>query len=90
MPLVVICGLPCSGKTNRTKEIKEHFNLKGINVIVVSEDEVITKRGLNKTEYFSDSKLEKMGRADLKSEVLKSMTNENLVILDAGNYIKGK
>lgn len=25
MPLIVICGFPCSGKTRRAEELKEYF-----------------------------------------------------------------
>lgn len=89
MPLIVISGLPSSGKSKRSSELKEYFQSKGVEVTIVTEKEVIEKRTLTKNEYFSASNHEKMGRADLKSEMLRLLDSKNVVILDASNYIKG-
>lgn len=38
MPLVVLCGLPASGKTTRANELKEYFeNHRNIRTRVVSD-----------------------------------------------------
>jgi len=89
MPLIVISGIPSSGKSTRAAEMAKYFTEKGKNVILVSENKEIPKTGYRKNEYFADSKKEKMVRADLKSEALRPLNKENVVILDAGNYIKG-
>lgn len=89
MPLIIMTGLPSSGKSKRAQELKDHILLKNIDVFLISEDEIIIRTGFDKNSYFSDSKHEKMGRANLKSEVVKHLSKDNVVILDAGNYIKG-
>lgn len=89
MPLIIITGLPASGKTHRTNELKAFFVEKGKNVRVISENSAIPKAGFRKNEYFDDSKKEKMVRSDLKSEALRLLNKDDVTILDAGNYIKG-
>lgn len=53
MPLIVITGLPCSGKTKRTLELKEFFETKQLTVTIISEDAAIQKAGYNKNTYFA-------------------------------------
>lgn len=89
MPLIILCGLPSSGKSTRTQELQLYFEGKGKKVHIVTENFIVPKSGHQKNEYFFDSKNEKMGRADLKSEALRSLNRDDVVILDAGNYIKG-
>lgn len=89
MPLIIISGLPASGKTHRANELKAFFIGKGKNVHVVSENVAIPKAGYRKNEYYDDSKKEKIVRSDLKSEALRSLNRDDVIILDAGNYIKG-
>lgn len=89
MPLVIITGLPSSGKTRRTKELEEYFIGRGKKVQIVSENLAIPKVGFRKNEYYEDSKKEKIVRSDLKSEAIRLLSKTNVIILDAGNYIKG-
>lgn len=89
MPLIIISGLPASGKSTRSSELREYFFNRGKSVRVVSEDEAITNAGFAKNEFFASSPKEKLVRADLKSAALRLLNNEDVVILDAGNYIKG-
>lgn len=89
MPLIILCGLPSSGKSTRSKELKEYFEGTGKKVHLVSENFIVPKTCHQKNDYFADSQKEKMCRADLKSEALRLLTPSNVVILDAGNYIKG-
>lgn len=90
MPLILIVGLPCTGKTSRAKEIHtfliENFNR---NVHIISENDIIRSKNLNKNAVYNDSQKEKELRGILKSEVLRLLDTENVVILDGGNYIKG-
>lgn len=91
MPLIIICGTPVSGKTTRANELKEYFvNNHNKNVEIVSEDEAIVKLGYEKNTTYLDSQKEKRIRGYLKSEVLKFIGKDNVVILDGSNYIKGK
>lgn len=89
MPLIILSGLPSSGKSTRALELQKHFEETGKKVLTVSENFIVPKGGHQKNDYFFDSQKEKMGRADLKSEALRLLTPTNVVILDAGNYIKG-
>lgn len=89
MPLIIITGLPASGKTHRTNQLKAFFAEKGKTVRIVSENSAIPKAGFGKNEYFDDSKKEKMVRSDLKSEAVRLLNKDAVTILDAGNYIKG-
>lgn len=91
MPLIIICGTPVSGKTSRAIELKDFFiNKHSKKVEIVSEDEAIVKLGYEKNTTYLDSQKEKRVRGYLKSEVLKLIGKDNVVILDGSNYIKGK
>lgn len=89
MPLIILCGLPSSGKSTRAQELSDFFKEKNKEVKIISENVGVPKAGYQKNEYFNDSQKEKIVRADLKSETIRSLNKENVVILDAGNYIKG-
>lgn len=89
MPLIVITGYPSSGKSHRTNELKEFFIERNKIVTIISENVAIPKAGFRKNEYFEDSQKEKIVRADLKSEAVRLLNKDDVVILDAGNYIKG-
>lgn len=89
MPLIVITGVPSSGKTKRTHELKDFFEGQEKEVHIVSEYEKIVQAGFEKNSFYSDSNKEKHVRGLLKSEVTKLITPRNVVILDALNYIKG-
>ncbi|XP_037808349.1 protein KTI12 homolog [Lucilia sericata] len=89
MPLIVISGYPASGKTKRALELQKFFEEKGKRVHHISENKAIPKAGFHKNVYFADSQKEKVVRSDLKSEALRLLDKESVVILDAGNYIKG-
>ncbi|XP_065362841.1 protein KTI12 homolog [Calliphora vicina] len=89
MPLIVISGYPSSGKTKRALELQKFFEEKGKRVHHISENKAIPKAGFHKNVYFADSQKEKVVRSDLKSEALRFLDKESVVILDGGNYIKG-
>lgn len=87
MPLVVMCGYPCSGKTMRRKQLVEYLkeNHPDVKVIVVGDDE----SQIDKNSVYSESKHERAVRGSLKSEVNRYLTKDDVVILDSLNYIKG-
>ncbi|XP_069157457.1 protein KTI12 homolog isoform X2 [Procambarus clarkii] len=87
MPLLLLSGFPSSGKTTRAHEIKSYLeNEKTKTVVIVSEGDLLEKE---KNEIFSDSTREKDIRCALKADVLRLLNKEDVIILDAANYIKG-
>jgi len=90
MPLIILTGYPCSGKSARSLELQNYLlKDKDKAVHFISENHIIKSSGLNKNELYLNSQKEKEVRAILKSETLRLLGRENVVILDAGNYIKG-
>jgi len=57
MPLIVITGVPCSGKTTRSFELKEYFENRlksnGQNVEIISECDAITNAGYDKNTFYA-------------------------------------
>jgi protein KTI12 len=87
MPLVVLCGIPSSGKSTRAKEIAELLREKSPDaaVHVICDDYSI----ITKNELYASSKEEKTARGALKSQVERLLSCDCHVILDSLNYIKG-
>ncbi|CAB1458904.1 unnamed protein product [Pleuronectes platessa] len=77
MPLVVMCGFPCSGKTRRAEELKVHFEQSSKAKVHIVGDGAL------------DSQKEKNVRGSLKAEVERKVNKDDIVILDSLNYIKG-
>ncbi|XP_038124754.1 protein KTI12 homolog isoform X1 [Cyprinodon tularosa] len=86
MPLVVMCGYPCSGKTRRAEELKAHFEKSTDRQVYSVGDGAL---GLDRNSVYADSQKEKEARASLKAEVERKVNKDNIVILDSLNYIKG-
>ncbi|KYN00196.1 PREDICTED: protein KTI12 homolog isoform X2 [Cyphomyrmex costatus] len=93
MPLIIVTGIPCSGKTMRSLELKNYFEEKlkdsTQNVEIISESNTIIQTGYNKNTYFADSKKEKAIRSSIKSDIQRKLDSNNLLIFDGSNYIKG-
>lgn len=55
MPLVILTGFPCSGKSTRSEEIKQFLKVnKEKEVFVVSENNVMKASNISRNElYFS-------------------------------------
>eukprot|EP01012_Entosiphon_sulcatum_P011580 TRINITY_DN17081_c0_g1_i1.p1 TRINITY_DN17081_c0_g1~~TRINITY_DN17081_c0_g1_i1.p1 ORF type:complete len:401 (+),score=56.15 TRINITY_DN17081_c0_g1_i1:24-1205(+) len=86
MPLVVICGKPCSGKSVLARRLQEHFAALGRNTVLISEESL----GLTKAEAFCNPLAEKHTRGKLKHEVELGLAQRDAVtICDSLNYIKG-
>jgi len=79
-------GLPSTGKTTAVKKLEEYFRSKEKDVVVVCEEQLM---GNHKNFIFSESLHEKEVRGRLKSEVIRLLTKDNVVICDGLNYIKG-
>ena len=85
MPLIIITGMPCTGKTQCFLQIQEHFNKLQKPVVLVSEHDYIKDRN----NIYNQSNEEKTIRSSIKAAVFRAISTTNLVILDASNYIKG-
>ncbi|KAM8974693.1 protein KTI12 homolog [Pelodytes ibericus] len=85
MPLVVLCGFPCSGKSRRARELHQHLEQTGRKVYIVG-DNVLE---LDKNSVYTDSRNEKEMRGALRAAVERKLSKDDVVILDSLNYIKG-
>jgi len=62
MPLIVISGGPCFGKSTRAQALYEYFKTKSMPV------QIITDNNLDRNAVYADNTLEKQARSDLKAE----------------------
>ena len=83
MPLVIICGVPCSGKTKRANEIVDILTKRGKKYEIIN-DELC---GI-KYEDYGDFGKEKEARGKLRSELNKFISKDVFTIIDSANYIK--
>jgi len=44
MPLIVMSGIPCSGKTLRAQQLRHYFEAKGIAVHLINEESLLIVR----------------------------------------------
>ncbi|KAF0410779.1 chromatin associated protein KTI12 [Gigaspora margarita] len=91
MPLIIICGIPSSGKTTRAKQITQYFlnrfsSQEKIGNVHLINDESL---GITKDSYKDTRVEEKKARASLISAVERLVSKEDVVIADGMNYIKG-
>ncbi|XP_007235727.3 protein KTI12 homolog [Astyanax mexicanus] len=86
MPLIIMCGHPCSGKTRRAQELKDYFTEKTGRKVYTVGDEGL---GVDRNSVYADSQSEKNLRGALRSEVERKLNKDDIVILDSLNYIKG-
>ena len=87
MPLVLLCGLPSSGKTRRAEELVEFLRQKFPDKEVqLVKDDFST---IAKNACYASSRDEKIARGQLKSSVERHLSPDAFVILDSLNYIKG-
>lgn len=84
MPLVILCGYPCSGKSTRAEDIACALRAFGKQVHIVQDE---TAGGPEKT--FSSAASEKIARGEMKSGVDRLLQQDVVVIADGANYIKG-
>uniref|UniRef100_A0A3Q3WA93 Protein KTI12 homolog n=1 Tax=Mola mola TaxID=94237 RepID=A0A3Q3WA93_MOLML len=86
MPLIVMCGYPCCGKTRRAEELKEYFEQNCDRKVFIVGDGALD---VDRNTVYADSQKEKNVRASLKAEVERKVNKDDIVILDSLNYIKG-
>lgn len=53
MPLIVITGIPSSGKTTRAEELQKHFTEQGKDVLIVSEQMEYEKANFAKNVFYN-------------------------------------
>lgn len=87
MALVVICGQPCSGKSTAAiclaealKESESKFNIR-----IIDE----ASFHLDRNQNYANMPAEKNLRGVLRSEVDRSVSKDNIIIVDSLNNIKG-
>lgn len=87
MPLLLVCGLPASGKTTRAREVVEYFaqHHPSVPVVLLNEE----RFEIDREAAHSDPKKEKELRGFFRSNVDKHLDAGTLVILDYMSYIKG-
>jgi protein KTI12 len=86
MPLIIICGNPCTGKTTFTNSLASFLINHGIEKVEVVNEELL---GINKAEGYKTSSIEKSTRGSLKSNTDHRLSGQSFVIVDSLNYIKG-
>lgn len=93
MPLIVLSGIPCSGKTTRSLELQKYFEEKfegtGQKVEIISECDMMCKAGDDRNTFYADSKKENTVRCSIKSDIQRKLDTRDLLIFDGSNYIKG-
>ncbi|OVA03773.1 Chromatin associated protein KTI12 [Macleaya cordata] len=87
MALVVICGQPCSGKSMAAACLSDalHALERKLTVRIIDESSF----HLDRNQSYADMNAEKNLRGVLRSEVDRSLTKDNIVIVDSLNSIKG-
>ncbi|KAG6585240.1 Protein KTI12-like protein, partial [Cucurbita argyrosperma subsp. sororia] len=87
MALVVVCGQPCSGKSTAALCLAEALKESNVKQAVKIINE--TSFHLDRNQSYADMPAEKNLRGVLRSEVDRSVSEDNIVIVDSLNSIKG-
>jgi len=85
MPLIIISGHPCIGKTTFATELKRYLEETECSVVLINEESL----GISCSTGYSSSFAEKTTRGSIKSAVDHSLSSTAWVIVDSMNYIKG-
>uniref|UniRef100_A0A7E4W996 Protein KTI12 homolog n=1 Tax=Panagrellus redivivus TaxID=6233 RepID=A0A7E4W996_PANRE len=86
MPLLLVTGLPSSGKSTVIDRIASYLSANGLSVNILREAEC---QGFERKKY-NDSKLEKQWRASIRRDTGRLLSgNDSVLIVDALNYVKG-
>jgi protein KTI12 len=86
MPLVSLCGFPCSGKSTRAAELKEFIskNHPSLSCKIITDDGNSDEKKLRGIISFTSQT-----PANLLSLVERELTATTVLILDSSNFIKG-
>jgi protein KTI12 len=85
MPLIIVAGRPCTGKTFFANELLKFLQSKDCKAELFNEETL----NISKSEGYKNSAKEKEVRGILKSAVDHNLTPDKYVIIDSLNYIKG-
>jgi len=86
MPLIIITGKPCTGKTCFAESLVAHLKETGkTNVELINEESL----NISKKDGYKSSFAEKGTRGALKGASDHKLNTECFVIVDSLNYIKG-
>ena len=84
--LVLMCGHPASGKSTAAADLSRRIEAKGGRVVLIDEPGL----HLHRNASYADARAEKNTRGLLKSTAERALYRDGpVVILDAGNAIKG-
>ena len=90
MPLIVICGGPCSGKSTIASQLVKHFsNNPDVTTDVHLVSDQSHYESSSRDLIYGQAANEKRLRAALKDDVTRNLSDKKLVVIDAMNYIKG-
>lgn len=86
MPLIIVTGKPCTGKTTFARKLVEHLkSTTNASVELVNEESL----NISKKDGYKTSFAEKGTRGALKGASDHRLNSECYVIVDSLNYIKG-
>lgn len=88
MPLVVLSGRPCTGKTSFANQLASFLRTvapKDAAVTILNDESL----GISKLDGYKNATTEKISRGRLKGAVERACNGRDTVIIDALNYIKG-
>lgn len=92
MPLVIITGRPCSGKSTFARALVAAATARGADVTLVSEEALGGGEsfGGDRARSFASAASEKISRARLKAAVERALTHPRAVVVaDGGSGVKG-
>lgn len=82
MSVILLCGVPGSGKTTLANNLKKELDSRGIENIIVTEPQV-------EAGTFDTSANEGLGRSEFKEAILHELSSNRVLIADGMNFIKG-
>ena len=85
MPLIIVTGKPCTGKTTFSRELVDFLRSSGKDVELVNEESL----HITKVEGYKNSFAEKGTRGALKGATDHKLNADCFVVVDSLNYIKG-
>jgi len=95
MPLVVLCGRPCTGKTTFARALAAAARAAGLDVALVDDAAAAGDAGADADAGAAalpraGARLDKVARARLRARVERALTHARAVVVaDAGNGVKG-
>ncbi|KKY27642.1 putative rna polymerase ii elongator complex associated protein [Phaeomoniella chlamydospora] len=101
MPLIIITGYPCAGKTHRASQIASDFttrideyndsnrSARPLSVQHIQSRHSSLPSETTREEIYTSANAEKTARAAEFSAIKRALNKDTVVIADSGNYIKG-